>query len=491
MGQQQTSEQPIMENSLRESSGRRLNSWKEIAAFFGRDERTVRRWEKETSLPVHRIPGGSKGRVFAYEGELQQWLLTPESAQQTAASPTPEAIVASTPKLETGEDHRLGPGRKWLAILTICVLIGSVYCAYRLAQRFRVQASGDSRPVRGSGGTGTAGRSQAEDLYLAGRFYWNKRTPADLNRAVDYFTQAIVHDPNYAKPYVGLADCYNLLREFSAMPANQAYPRALAAAMKAVELDQSSADAHTSLAFVTFFWNWDAPTAEREFRQALALNPNGARTHHWYASFLFAQGRYSEALEQIETARRLDPSSEAILADKGLILNYVGQTQVGVNLLKQLEAEDPSLASPHRYLTQIYFDRRDFPNYLAEWDKVAVLTHDAQEIATVKAAERGFSRRGYNGMLEATLESQNALYARGSLPAYSLALTHARLGNKQEALRYLEIALDMRESALLALSNEPSFALLHDDPKYADLLAQIRSSPKTASAPVHPIPQSH
>jgi len=480
-----------MENSLKESSGHRLNSWKEIAAFFGRDERTVRRWEKDLSLPVHRIPGGSKGRVFAFESELQEWLLTSQAAQQTAASPAPETIVDSTPKLATGEDLRLGLRRKWVAILAICVLMGAVYGAYHVAHKFRVQASGDSRPVAGNGGTGSAGKSQAEDLYLVGRFYWNKRTPDDLNRAVDYFTQAIVRDPNYAKPYVGLADCYNLLREFSAMPANQAYPRALAAATKAVELDQSSADAHTSLAFVTFFWNWDAPTAEREFQQALALNPNDARAHHWYASFLFAQGRYSESLEQIEAARRLDPSSEAILADKGLILNYVGQTQAGLDLLKQLEAEDPSLASPHRYLTQIYFDRKDFPNYLAEWDKVAVLTHDAQELATVKAAERGFSRRGYSGMLEATLECQNALYERGSLPAYSLALTYARLGNKPEALRYLGIAFDQRESALLALSNEPSFALLHDERKYTDLLAQIRSSPKPASAPVNLIPQSH
>ena len=148
-----------------------------------------------------------------------------------------------------------------------------------------------------------------------------------MNQAVDYFTQAIVHDPNYAQAYVGLADCYNLLREYSAMPPEEAYPRALAAAKKAVELDDSSAEAHTSLAFATFYGSFDAAGAEREFRRALALNPSDARAHHWYATSLFAEGRYAEALSQIEMAQQLDPASSAILADKGLILLYAGSRE--------------------------------------------------------------------------------------------------------------------------------------------------------------------
>ena len=112
---------------------------------------------------------------------------------------------------------------------------------------------------------------EAEELYLKGRYFWNKRTPEDLNKALDLFTQAIVRDPGYAQAYVGLADCYNLLREYSVMPPNEAYPRALAAAKKAVELDDNSAEAHNSLAFATFYWTWDAATAEREFKRAIAV----------------------------------------------------------------------------------------------------------------------------------------------------------------------------------------------------------------------------
>jgi Tfp pilus assembly protein PilF len=461
-----------MEQVAKDSPDRRLDSWKEIAAFFGRDERTVRRWEKEHALPVHRIPGAAKGRVFAYQAELQQWLLTSQAVDSEgptlAANPPPELLIEPV--------RRSGflPFNKWLVMAGVCAVLAAAVFAYRSGFRFPVHASGATRTTRESGGTESSKTTQAEDLYLQGRYYWNKRTPEDLHRAVDYFTQAIVHDPNSSRPYVGLADCYNLLREYSAMPANEAYPRALAAATKAVELDPSSAEAHTSLAFVTYFWSWDAPGAEHEFQQALALNPNDARAHHWYASFLFASGRYAEALDQIEAARRIDPSSVAILADKGLILGHAGQKEAAMTLLGQIEVADPSFASPHRYMAELYFDKPDYPKYLSEWKRTALLTHDQQDLAIVQAAEKGFSERGPKGMLEATLELQRSFYKAGSVAAYSLALTYARLGKKQEALQYLKIACDSRESAVLALPNQPDFDGLHDDPRYKELVARVR-----------------
>ena len=133
--------------------------------------------------------------------------------------------------------------------------------------------------------------AESQDLYLKGRYYFEKRTPEDLNNAVDFFTQAIVHDPAYAAPYVGLADTYNLLREYSAMPPQEAYPRARAAASKAVQLDPNSAEAHNSLAFATFWGFFDAATADREFKRAIELDPTLSRAHHWYATFLIEIGR--------------------------------------------------------------------------------------------------------------------------------------------------------------------------------------------------------
>ena len=188
------------------------------------------------------------------------------------------------------------------------------------SRRSRRQSEREVQSRRSARALHQAANREAEDFYLKGRFYWNKRTPESLNQALEAFTQAIAHDPNYSDAYVGLADCYNLLREFSAMPGNEAYFKAFAAAKKAVELDQQSSEAHASLAFVTFFGMWDAADAEKEFRRAIELDPNNAKAHHWYATFLHALNRHEEALTEIELARKLAPDSPSILADKGELL---------------------------------------------------------------------------------------------------------------------------------------------------------------------------
>src|ERR1700733_15658247 len=201
---------------------------------------------------------------------------------------------------------------------------------------------------------------EARDLYLQGRFYWNKRTPDDLHKAVDRFTQAIVHDPGYADAYVGLADCYNLLREYTAMPASDAFPRARAAASKAVELDPKSSQARASLAFAAFWGFWDADTSDREFRRAIELDPNNAMAHHWYATTLQELGRFRQALVEIDRAQALDPSSRAILADKAVILDELGQCKGSADLLQQMEKADPSFVSPHRYLKRLDLQNGDY-----------------------------------------------------------------------------------------------------------------------------------
>jgi tetratricopeptide (TPR) repeat protein len=485
-----------MQARERQTTNRRLNSWKEIASFFGRDERTVRRWEKERGLPVHRLPGGEKGGVFVFTDELSSWLKT--AGQGAAVAADRNAVVeirsaggvnrpvatVSEAKVEgpvgIGSSHRASAARIIGGVLLVLLLASLTY----RHQARNSPTSADKLPatVRDSAmpagpaerdGQGRAVNPEAEEFYLKGRYYWNKRTPDDLNRAVDYFTQAIVQDPNYAKAYVGLADCYNLLREYSAMPASEAYPRALAAARKAVELDDSSAEAHASLAFVTFYWRWDAAGAGREFKRALALNPDYAQAHHWYATFLHACGRDQQALAEIDAARNLEPSSAAILADKGQILRFVDQTDAAVSLLKQIAAAEPSLASAHRYLSEIYYDRKDYANYLTEWEKTAVLVRNEVELSVVRAAEKGFADGGLQGMLEATLRVQKKLNSQGSVSAYSVAETYSRLGRKQDALQYLQTAYHQRESALVFMWSDSAFDNLHDDPAYKDLVAQI------------------
>jgi tetratricopeptide (TPR) repeat protein len=470
-----------MQAGAQQASHRRLDSWKEIAAFFGRDERTVKRWEKERALPVHRVPGGVRSGVFAYTDELSQWLKDPAAAGRENAS---DLNIVGAEDSAASVDGEAGPSASKPVLvpavppasskfslarifgLLVAILLGFVVLRYQIPHPpTSASAVSDAPMVRRQ-------NPEAEELYLKGRYFWNKRTPEDLNKALDLFTQAIVHDPSYAQAYVGLADCYNLMREYSVMPPNDAYPRALAAAKKAVELDDNSAEAHNSLAFVTFYWTWDAPTAEHEFQRASALNPAYVAAHHWYATFLMTMRRYPEAVAEIEKARKLDPSSASIVADKGLILYWAGQPEEGIALLTQIEAREPDFLSPHLYLAEIYLNSRDYSNYLSESKKVAELRRDSTALAIVNAAEKGFAASGAQGMWESMLPVQKKFYEQGLLSPYRLAQTYAQLGERQEALNYVREAYNKRDAAILFMNNDRSFDALHDDPTFRNLLAR-------------------
>ena len=462
-----------MNQSASSNPERRLDSWKEIAAFFGRDERTVRRWESDSSLPVHRVPGVARGRVFAYESELQQWLRTPAATPEAIV---PEAVIPPQLSVEPvpAPRRQFGSKEKWAVMISLMAVLVAGIFAYRGGHRFAVDASAGARPTK------KAATPEAQDFYLRGRYYWNRRTPEDLNKAVDFFTQSIVHDPSYAPAYVGLADSYNLLREYSAMPASEAYPRALAAAKKAVELDDGSSEAHAALAFVSFFGMWDVTTGEKEFRRAIEIDPKNSTSHQWWANGLLALHRFPEALAEIDRAQKLDPSSSAILADKGNILLAAGRTEEAVSLLKAVEARDPSFRSPHLYLKYAYFRQQDYVNFIAESRKDATLVHDDAQLATVDAAEQGFAAHGAQGMLEAMLTTEKNFYARQSIAPTTVAWTLASLGDKNEALHYLNFAFEQRDGSLLFLESYPEFDTLRREPAYQDLLARMKLPPQTA-----------
>ena len=318
---------------------------------------------------------------------------------------------------------------------------------------------------------------EAEDSYLKGRFYWNKRTPESLNQALLSFNQAIAHDPNYSDAYVGIADCYNLLREFSALSPNEAYFKAFAAAKKAVELDPQSSEAHASLAFVTFWGMWDAADAEKEFRRAIELDPGNVKAHHWYATFLLNLGRHPEDLTEIEHARELAPDSTSILADKGRILWVVGNREPALQLLKQLESAEPDFLSPHLYLRLGYFETGDYPHYIAEFEKEALLKHDPAQSSVAEAAAKGFAQGGERGLLLAQLSEQKRLYEQGKFSPYFVAQTAARLGNTRETLKYLTIGIQSHDENMLNLICDQGFASLHRDPAFQQLLAKIGLPP--------------
>ena len=399
----------------------------------------------------------------------------------TAPTHTPEAPVEATVPLAAATPA-VRPPRAYLrwSLVSVLPILALLFAVWIFRPGYRsAKAGAKPQPVASPSGGPMhhAANREAEDFYLKGRFYWNKRTPESLKQAVDSFTQAIVHDPNYAAAYVGLADCYNLLREYTIMPASEAYPRAFAAAKKAVELDPQSSEAHASLAFVAFYGMWDIGTADQEFRRAIELDTNNSKAHHWYATYLEAVRRYNESLIEIDRAQALNPNSPSILADKGRILWMAGQQDQALRLLKQVEAAEPDFVSSHRYLKAAYLEMGDYPDYLSELKKEAIILHDTSALAVAEAAAKGFAAGGARGMFTSEVEQQKRLYDQGKLSPYELAGTYSELGNSKEALKYLELACDRHVEQAPYLSADPAFRTLHDNPAFQQLVARIGLPP--------------
>lgn len=491
--------------------GKRLDTWKAISAFFVRDERTVRRWESTRGMPIHRLPGHGRANVYAYTIELAAWLdsaghelddaalgkvkgdgeswpgetapghapalphesdvLMAESAVATnslpGAGPAPVAGYA-------GVDRRRESARKEAAQRKLPMFLGVAVLLIGAAVIFFwfIARQVPSTPATASRSAHIA-TAQAEELYLRGSYAWSKRTPESLNEAVVDYSKAIALDPDFAEAYVGLANCYLLLREYSLMPPAAAYANAEQAAQRAVALNESLSGAHSALGFVDFFWHWNAAKAQQEFQRAIALDPKSILAHHWYATSLMSMGRFPEALAQIEQARELDPGSTTIFADRGLILYGAGQSTAAFQSLKELETSDPTFLSPHLYLASMYLASGDNQNYLAESRAVASLLHDDKRMMLVDAAQDGFAAGGRQGMLRSMLVVEKRQYLRGDGSAYELAKICSWLGDKAGALKYLQIALAEHDPGLIAVRGQPAFAVLHSDPSFQRILVRV------------------
>jgi len=457
----------------------RLDSWKAIAAFFGKDERTVKRWEKERGLPVRRVPGAARGTVFAYTEELERWLAgednagpqivdTPANEPAAAASEVIKADVpVDFPKPSVPATSRSRTRFLWWAVPILIVGAFVLYSSGgRSAFRFGKALAAPHPPD-----------PTAQDLYLKGRFYFEKRTAADLNTAVDAFTQAIVHDPSYAQAYVGLADSYSLLREYSNMPALEAEEHARAAAQKAVELDPNLAEAHSSLAFAEFWGFLDAADADREFRRAIELDPNLARAHHWYATFLNQIQRPDEALEQIERARQLDPGSKAILADKGVLLLNADHPDEALTLLKQMEAADPKFRSAHAYLGIVYWETGKYAPALEEERIDATLRGKTDAISDIEAQQAALRAGGVQALFEHRLATALNAYEHENGSPFAVASAYAYLHQRDQTMKYLDLARQSHDIALTNVELSRELRFLHADPEFRKLVVDLGLPP--------------
>jgi len=492
---------PVNSDSSR--LGTRLEGWKTIASYLDKAERTVKRWEVDRGVPVHRVPGGGRAVVYCIATELDAWLESNRTYAEGSHSspetePPPTSDIPDSNAHAPAREIRLSRSNQAfssfivrrrlfltaIGVLALCVTSTALHYTGTKTSDLRVfgpakSGKANSQPTSSTTVT-EADKVLAQDLYLKGRFEWNKRTAESLNRALDDFTQSIVHDPSSAHTYAGLADTYLLLHEYSLLSDHEATSRAIAASTKAVELDDSLAEAHRSLAFAQVWGNWNFPAGEREFRRAIQLDPRDALTHLWFATAFNTLEWSSVTRNEFDRAQELDPSSPIVLANKSIWLFQTGQRQAGLDLALQVEQDDPDFVAPHRYLARMNWSLRNYQAFLIESEKTADLTHDPLLKKTIATANLQFRSHGERGLLESLYVSRKKLYDDGRLAGTPLAEICVRQGKKEEALRLVQSDYANHRAEFLWTLTDPDLMTLKSDPHYQQLLVKLNFPPPPA-----------
>jgi TolB-like protein/DNA-binding winged helix-turn-helix (wHTH) protein/Tfp pilus assembly protein PilF len=312
---------------------------------------------------------------------------------------------------------------------------------------------------------------EAYEAYLRGRYFWNKRTEEAVRKAIPYFEQSMSKDPNYPLAHDGLADCWLSLGWYGYVPAKEAFPRARAAAMRALELDDSLAEAHTSLAFASMNYDWDWSTAEREFRKAIELNPNYANAHHWYGDYLSAVGRHEQAIAESRRALELDPLSPIINAWFGWRYFFARQYDLAIEqYLKTLEM-DPAFVPAHLVLGQGY-EQKSMPEKAIDELKKAVSLSGGSSLY-VSSLAHAYAIAGRRSEAEVLLRQMNERAQHTYVPSFHIAIIYAGLGQKDQALVWLEKGYQERSTWMVWLKVDPRLDVLRSDPRFKDLLRRV------------------
>lgn len=417
-----------------------LSSWKEVAAFFNATPRTVMRWERERGLPIRRLPGDARSRVYANVSELKAWLDSNAAAVTDAAAP----VSIQTPPATTTPIKPAGPTR--FAFAGLAVLAAGALWAAALFMPHKPAALS----------------AEAQAAYDTANQNFDRRTPASLSAAIDGFERVTELAPKSAEGFAGLASVYAIMPEYTAMGAAEGYAKAEQNARKAIALDRRSARANAVLGFARFYGVQDMKEADAAFARAVALEPDNVQARHWRATFFLATGAFDKALTEIDAALALDPASDSITADRGAILAYGGRTQEGVAVLKAMIAKTPDFRSPHAYLAQIAFQTRDAEMFVRESKIRARIQNDLYGLEIANAAEAGLAAGGWRGMLQAMLDLRLRQFQSGVGSAIEIARLQYELGDHAAAKRHLNIGIERREPEAAYISLYPDLANLRD-----------------------------
>jgi TolB-like protein/DNA-binding winged helix-turn-helix (wHTH) protein/Flp pilus assembly protein TadD len=314
---------------------------------------------------------------------------------------------------------------------------------------------------------------EAYELYLKGRYAWNKRTPSDLAAAISYFNQAIAKDPSYAVAYSGLAETYNVLPNYGGTP-SETYPKSNAAARKAVELDPTLARPHAILGSNAVEYDWDFQAGEAELKKAVELDPNDATVRSWYAEKLLEiPGKQQEALAEVNRARQLDPLSPMISFQAGTIYTMARRYDEAIAVCRKLADDNPTFAKAHDCLIWAYGGKGMYPQVIEEWKTYARLSGDRNESEFAGALEQGFRSAGWKGALTKGIAIRQQQRKTGYWSAYNIACMYAELGDTEQAFRWLNTAYRERDLNMIALKVDFPLDPLRSDPRFDEVVRKV------------------
>jgi TolB-like protein/Flp pilus assembly protein TadD len=518
-----------------------LDSWKEIAAYFGRRIRTVQLWEKGEALPIHRHVHKARGTVHAFRSELESWKLSrqscvsqpqntmsiivipfetlmPKKLENTFTEGLAEdlitnlgrlqservLVIARPPRMANPPTHRQLQ-RLGKSCNADYILAGSVRCSkgkIRVcaqlirsrdltyvwtdsfdepeAEMITVQSNIAAHITRSlvqvlllRSNSPMPASNSAFEAYLRGRYYWNKRTARDLKRAVSYFEQAISANPQCSLAYAGLADSYNLLGFYGELAPQEAKSLAKSAATRALAIDDGLAEAHASLAEAHFGFDWDWTSAEHEFKRAIELNPAYPTAHHWYGNFLSTLGRHQEAIVEVQRAHQLDPLSLVINVWLGVVLQQASRYDEAIRQYKRTLELDSNFPMAHAYLALAYEQTKSFDEAIATYQKA--LFHSGGHVTIKAMLGHTYAVWGKKEQARQILNELEALSGRTHFCPTDVALIYNGLGERQNALNWLERAYDEHCPGMVSLKTEPRLSSLRAEPQFQRLVRRVRA----------------
>jgi tetratricopeptide (TPR) repeat protein len=428
-------------------SSDRLASWKEVAAYLGREVRTVQRWEKRERLPIHRHHHERSGTIYASRRELDAWLAS--RSAEPAASPLPGDRIPSG-----------GPRRRSRAGIAVAVVALAALGSLASLRGFDTPPTRTRRP--------SFANPAALEAWQRGRHQLDRGTGRGYAEALASFGEAVALDPDSAAAHVGLADAWLMLGRHAYRPPAETLPQAKAAARQAERLDPAAPGLQAVLAGVYFYWDWDFAAAEAAYRRALALEPGSARGHHGLAHFLSAMGRHDEALEASRRARALEPLSVAIHSDAAWFLYRARRYEEALAESRRALALEPGFGSALLCAVSILARRGEHAEAVAELRQAARLARLPELEERLAGTEpEAVLERFHRWRLERLLRSEDYVSPFAFVSAYT------SLGEIDAAFEWLEKAYAARDRSLLLLKVNPGYDPLRSDPRLDELAARV------------------